>query len=113
MNDPRVQEMFKRSRHNILSIFIISQEHYDLPKRTVRANGKFYHIFEPSNFRDVQNLYQDKESMDMTLNVFKLLTSTCWNEKFQNLTFDMTEYKCTGRYLLGLNSLFVPDSSPF
>ena len=39
MNDPRVQAMFKRSRHNNLSIFIISQGYYDLPKRTIRSNG--------------------------------------------------------------------------
>ena len=77
MNDPRVQAMFKRSRHNNLSIFIISQDYYELPKRTIRANGNIYHIFKPNNFRDVQNLYQDKASMDMTLNEFKLLTSTC------------------------------------
>ena len=32
MNDPRVQAMFKRSRHNNLSIFIISQDYYELPK---------------------------------------------------------------------------------
>ena len=31
MNDPRVQAMFKRSRHNNLSIFIISQANYELP----------------------------------------------------------------------------------
>ena len=30
MNDPRVQAMFKRSRHNNLSIFIISQDYYEL-----------------------------------------------------------------------------------
>ena len=35
----RVQAMFKRSRHNNFSIFIINQEYYKLPKRTVRANG--------------------------------------------------------------------------
>ena len=28
-----------------------------------------------------KNLYQDKKSMDMTLNEFKNLTSICWNEK--------------------------------
>ena len=28
MIDPRVQAMFKRSRHNNLSIFIISQDYY-------------------------------------------------------------------------------------
>ena len=51
--------------------------------------------------------------MDITLNEFKLLTSTCWNEIYQPLTKDMTKDKHTGRYRLGLNSFFVPDSSQF
>ena len=38
-NDPRVQAMFKRSRHNSLSLFIISHYYYELPKKTVRADG--------------------------------------------------------------------------
>ena len=113
MDDPRVQAMFKRSRHNNLSIFVISQDYYELSKKTIRCNGNIFHIFKPNNFRDLINLYQDKSSMDMTLNEFKLLTSTCWNEKYQPLTIDMTKDKYTGRYRLGLNSIFVPNSSPF
>ena len=113
MDDPRVQAMFKRSRHNNLSIFIVSQDYYELSKKTIRCNGNIYHLFKPNNFRDVINLYQDKASMDMTSNEFKLLTSTCWNEKYQPLTIDMTKDKYTGRYRLGLNSIFVPHSSPF
>ena len=68
MDDPRVQDMFKRSRHNNLSIFIRSQAYYELSKKTIRCNGNIYHIFKPNNFRDVINLYQDEASMDMTLN---------------------------------------------
>ena len=68
INDDKIQAMFKRGRHNNLSIFIISQDYYELPKRTIRANGNIYHIFKPNIYRDVQNLYQDKASMDMTLN---------------------------------------------
>ena len=113
MNDPRVQAMFKRSRHVNLSIFIISQDYYELPKKTIRANGNIYHIFKPNKFLDVRNIYQDKASMDMTLDEFKYLTSTCWNEKYQPLTIDMTKDKYQGRYRLGLNSIFVPNSSPF
>ena len=113
INNDKIQAMFKRGRHNQLSIFINSQDYYELPKRTIRANGNIYHIFEPNNLRDVKNLYQDKSSMDMTLNEFKLLTSTCWNENYQPLTIDMTKDKHQGRYRLALNSVFVPDSSPF
>ena len=74
--------------------------------------GNIYHIYKPNNFRDVQNLYRDKTSMDMTLNELKLLTSICWNRNYRPLTIDMTKDKYTGRYSLGLNSIIVPDSSP-
>ena len=104
--------MFKRSRHNNLTMFIISQDYYELPKRTIRANGKIYNIFKPNNSRDVQKLYQDKASMDMTLNELKYLTSTCWSKSYTPITIDTTKDKYTGRCRLGLNSIFVPDSSP-
>ena len=105
--------MFKRSRHNNLSIFIISQDYNELPKRKIRANGNIYHIFKPSNFLDVRQIYQDKASMDMTLDELKYSTSTYWNEKYQPLNVDMTKCRYQGRYRLGLKSIFIPDSSPF
>ena len=113
MDDPKVQAMFKRSRHNNLSIFIISQDYYELSKKTIRCNGNIFHIFKPNNYLDVRNLYQDKASMDMTLKEFKLLSNICWSEKYQPLTIDMSKNKYTGRYRLGLNNIFIPDSSPF
>ena len=51
--------------------------------------------------------------MDMTLDEYKHLTSSCWNKQYQALTIDMTKDKFTGRYQLGLNSIFVANSSPF
>ena len=113
INNDKIQAMFKRGRHNNLSIFIFSQDYYELPKRTIRTNGNIFHLFKPKNFRDDQNLYQDKASMDMTLNEFKLLTNTCWNKKYQALTIDMTKDRFCGRYGLGLNSIFVPDTTLF
>ena len=49
----------------------------------------------------------------MTLDEFKYLTSTCWNQNYQPLTIDMTKDKYQGRYRLGLIPLFFPYSSPF
>ena len=91
MNDPRVQAMIKRSGHNNLSVFIISRDYYELSKRTIRAIGNKYHIFKSNNFVDVRIIYHGKASMDMTLDEFKYLTCTCWNEKYQPLTSDMTK----------------------
>ena len=59
MKDPRVLAMFKRSRHNNLLIFIISQDYSEIPQITIRANGNINHIFEPNKLRDVLNFYQD------------------------------------------------------
>ena len=75
MNDPRVQARCKRSRHENLSIFIISQDYYELPKKTFKANGNIYDIFKANNFLDVRKIYQDKASMDLTLDELKYLTS--------------------------------------
>ena len=113
MNDPRVQAMFKRSRHNKLFFLIISQDYYELPERTIRANGNIYQIFKPDNFFDFSDIYQDKTFMDMTLDKFKYINSTCRDKQNQPLTIDMTKDKYTGRFRLGLNSLFVPNSSSF
>ena len=113
LDNPRIQAMFRRSRHNNSSTFIISQDYYELRKKSNRANGNICHMFKPNSFGDVQNLYQDKESLDVNNDDFKLLTSTSWSEKYQPLTVDMTKDKYTGRNRLGLNSIFVPDSSPF
>ena len=60
MNNPRVKALFERTRHNISSICIISQDYYELPKILLRAFDNIYHIFKANNFRDVQTLYQDK-----------------------------------------------------
>ena len=51
--------------------------------------------------------------MDMTLNDFKFLTSTCWYEIYIPLTIDMNKDRYQGCYRLRSNSIFVPDSSPF
>ena len=110
INDCRVQAMFKHSRDNIFSISIISQDYYDLPKRTIRANGNIYHIFKPNSLRYVQSLYQDKASMDITFNEFKLITSKSRKETYQPLTIDMTKDKYKSRYRLGLSRSFIPDS---
>ena len=46
-NDPRIQAIFNDPDNN-LSIFMISQDYYELPKGTIRASGNIYHIFKPN-----------------------------------------------------------------
>ena len=108
--DFRVQAVFKRSGHMNISIFIISQDYYGLPEKTILVNGNMHHRLKPNKFRVVRNLYQDKASMDNALKEFKFLTSTCWNEKYQPINIEKTNDKHTGRYRVGQKSLFVSRS---
>ena len=113
MKDNRVQALFKRSRHNNISVFIISQDYYELPKRTIRANSNIFHLFKPNNYKDVQNLFQDKASMDMTIDEFKILCSICWQNKYNPLTIDMSKDICEGKYRKNLVEIYDPISDPF
>ena len=85
--------MFTRSRRSNINIYIISPDHYEIPRSTFSANGKIYHIFKPNNFRDVQNRNQEKTALGITSNEFKLLTTTCWNERYQHVGFDRQKSK--------------------
>ena len=67
MNDHRIRPLLKGSKDANISFFFVSQDYYELPKGTITASGKKYHIFKTNKFRGVQNLYQDTRSMDMTL----------------------------------------------
>ena len=58
-------------------------------------------ISEMYNNSIKRNMGIKRNSMGMNLNEFKFLTNTCWNEKYQPLTFDMTRDKYTDRYRLG------------
>ena len=112
MNNPRIQAMFKRSRHNNLSILIISWDYYELPKRTLRANGNIYHILKQNKCRDVQNLFQDNARMGMTLDEINFPTCNCWDEKYQPPLLDMSREKNSRCYPLWLNSMFVLVTNP-
>ena len=58
-NDARIQAMCKRIPHKSFPSFIVSQDYYALPERTITAKGKSHHIFKPNNYRDLQKFYQD------------------------------------------------------
>ena len=49
--------------------------------------------------------------MDTTFIDLIVLTSTCWIENYQPLTYGMTKVKYTGRYRLGLFPLFFPNTN--
>ena len=67
MEDPRVQAMFKRSRHNNLSIFILSVKIItNYQKELFDVMEIYFTYLNQIIFVMYKILYQDKASMDMT-----------------------------------------------
>ena len=63
------------------------------------------HILKSKKFRNVPNLCQGKAGTDLSLDEFKILTSTRWNEKHQQLTIERTKDDKIGHFCLGWKSI--------
>ena len=51
--------------------------------------------------------------MDMRIKEIKLLSSNCWQTKYQPLTTDMSKEIYEGRYRKNLNNSFIPETNLF
>ena len=58
LNDKRVPMLFKRGRHNNLSVFVSSHGFYELPKDTLRENSSIIHHFVTNNYCNVEHIHR-------------------------------------------------------
>ena len=108
--DPRVQALFKHTRHSNISISKFSQDYHEQRKKIFRTSGKTYHILKANSFGGVRNPYQDETTMNKKRKgYYHFFSSTCWKEEYQSEYIDMTKDSYTGWSCLGLSSMFVPD----
>ena len=113
LQDPGVQMLFKRGRHNNLSIFVISHGFYELPKDTIRENSSIIHHFITNNFANVECIHRQLASTDMVIKEFKQFCHEVWNDGYNFITIDLTKKKNDGKYRRNLNTLYLPSTNPF
>ena len=71
LNDKRIQMLFKREKHNNLSVFVITHGFYELPKDTIRENSIIIHHFITSNYSNIECIHRQLCSTDMKIHEFK------------------------------------------
>ena len=113
LNDERVQMLFKRGRHNNLSIFVITHGFYELPKDTIRENSSIIHHFITNNLANVECIHRQLASTDMLIKEFKSFCNKVWSEDYNFITIDLTKKKNDGKYRKNLNTIFLPSTDPF
>ena len=113
LNDERVQMLFKRGRHNNLSIFVVTHGFYELPKDTIRENSSIIHHFITNNFANVESLHRQLSSTDMLIKEFKYFCNKVWEKDFNFITLDLNKKKNDGKYRKNLDTIYLPFSDPF
>ena len=112
LQDPRVQIIFKRGRHNNVSIFVLSHGFYELPKDTIRENSTITHHFITNNIANVECIHRQLSSADMLIKEFKQFCHDVWNDDYNFTTFDLTKKKNDSKYRKILNTLYLPPNNP-
>ena len=98
LNDKRLQMLFKRGRHNNISVVVISHGFYELPKDTIRENSDIIHHFITNNFCNVESIHRQLSSTDMKIKEFKKFCHDVWLKDYNFITIDLTKNITNGKY---------------
>ena len=91
LNDNRVQMLFKRGRHNKISVFVISHAFYELQKDAIRENSNIIHHFITSNYCNVECIHRQLSSTETKIQEFKKFCHEVWLKVYNVITIDLTK----------------------
>ena len=91
-NISQIYGFLRRGRHEILSVYYISQSYFGLPRQSIRNNSDKLTLIKQT-LRDVQSMYYDMEDSDMNYDEIKEMIRKAWCENFNYQCIDMTKRK--------------------
>lgn len=106
-NQSKVEDFYTRGRHNNCSSIYISQNYYKLPRQTIRTNANILILFSQSK-KDLQHIYEDYISKDMTWYEFKKYTDEVFSKDYNYLVINKEHDIFKGRYLKNFNEIYIP-----
>ncbi len=93
-----IHSYFTRGRHNNVNSIYLSQNYFQLPRRSIRGNSNCF-VFFKLNSVDLTNMYKDLASTDFpNINDFKQLCEEAWKVKHGYLFIDKTETDINKKY---------------
>jgi len=103
------EKYYTKGRHSNTDCFYLSQNYIKLPRHTIRENANFIILF-PQSCIDINNIYRDHCSSDLTKDQFRAFLKACWAKKHSFAVIDLTSELNNGRYRCGLDSfLMIPE----
>lgn len=105
----KCETYFIRGRHSNVDCFYLAQNYFKLPRQTIRENANFICLF-PQDLKNINHIYNDHVSTDMTKEDFSKLCKTAWEKPHEFVVIDLTSKKNNGKYRAGLDNFCIADS---
>ena len=102
----KCEAFYTRGRHNNIDCFYIAQNYFKLPRQTIRENSNFIILFQQDK-RNIQNIYQDHASHDMSRDEFNNFCKLSWQEPYSFITIDKTSKKNDGKYRCCFDKFYI------
>ena len=103
----KCETYYIRGRHSNVDCFYLAQNYFKLPRQTIRENANFICLF-PQDSKNINHIYQDHVSRDMSKEEFKELCKTVWKHPHSFVVIDLTSELENGRYRQDFDTFYYP-----
>ena len=103
----KCEAYYTRGRHSGVDCFYLAQNYFKLPRQTIRENSNFICLFR-QDLKNINNIYNDHVSTDMSKEEFRNLCKTAWNKPHSFVVIDLSSKKNEGKYRRGLDDFYIP-----
>ena len=103
----KCEAYYIRGRHSNVDCFYLAQNYFKLPRQTIRENANFICWF-PQDQKNVNHIYNDHVSTDMSIQEFRKLCKTAWEHSHGFLVIDLASKKTNGKYRCGFDTFYIP-----
>ena len=102
----KCEAYYVRGRHSNCGFLYLSQNYFKLPHKTIRENANFFCLF-PQDQKNIDQIFNDHVSQDMTKEQFKKLCKTAWPKPHNFVVIDLTSPKNCGKYRSGFDNFYI------
>jgi len=82
-----------RGRHSNCDCLYLNQNYFILPRQKFRENANLFCLF-PQDHRNIDHIFNDYVSQDMTKEQFKKLCKTAWSKPHNSVVIDTSSKNC-------------------
>ena len=102
----KCESYYVRGRHSNVDCFYLAQNHFMLPRQTIRGSANFIILFK-QDLKNLNHIYNDHVSNDMTKEEFRILCKKAWKNPHGFVVVDLSIDPQNGKYRSGFDEFYI------